>query len=72
MPRRDRNAHHDREMRSAQAEDLEHKIDEAAGIATMIGSDLADGVNPPELAEAWHAIGAELTALLVRAQRLAR
>ena len=58
--------------RTMMAEDMGQKIDEASGLASMIASELDNGVNPPELVNAWQEISGELTALLTRAKQLAR
>lgn len=58
--------------RAMMAEDMEHKIDEAGGLAILIASDIDNGVNPPEMVNAWQEISGELTALLNRAKQLAR
>ncbi len=58
--------------RAMMAEDMGQKIDEASGLASMIASELDNGVNPSELVNAWQEISGELAAILTRVKHLAR
>lgn len=58
--------------RSMMAEDLEMKVDECSCLASTIAGELDNGVNPPELRDAWLGLAGELTGILTRMKQLAR
>lgn len=58
--------------RPMMAEDLIAKVAEAGNLASLISSDLNDGVNPPEMRKAWATLSADLVSIVHRASKLAR
>jgi hemoglobin-like flavoprotein len=54
------------------AEDLEYKIREASGLASVISGELDNGTNPNELVDAWEQASKDLASVLARVKVLAR
>lgn len=58
--------------RTMMAEDMVAKLDEAMMLASTIASELDNGVNPPEMVNAWHYIAAQLVTINAQVKGLAR
>ena len=55
-----------------EAEDLEQKLLEATSLANAISTELDNGTNPEERADAWEQVSQDLFAIFNRVQKLAR
>lgn len=55
-----------------EAEELEHKVEEAGGLAGAIAAELDNGTNPKELVDAWRQASTDLMNLVARIRKLAR